>query len=295
MGRVEELPLPRPDALGTYGSVIWAIEVVDPEKSVAADSVSEQTSGLAEQVAASFACDFICCADDDEIDGVPYYKWLFRVPRVENRRQTADGVPLVVSEVCSVLQSVMPELDRWECHADNFLSYEEAVSTYIRTSYADLLDVIDVRLLPLRRDGAESIEPDARHAGHLDDGSLIAGYTIFLCSDGHAKYPRWITIRVGFVPSALPGEPVGRARVTADLPVLLAPRPRPHRTWTWMACLSLGAFTGDPDNPSIIATQPSEGSRYQWQSGDPDRLADMIERDLRMLLPQLWRPGQDVT
>ena len=77
-------------------------------------------------------------------------------------------------------------------------------------------------------------------------------------------------------------------RLAVDEPVLLAPRPTMHRTWTWMASLTIGAFNSDIGNPDVISTRPADGARYQWHAADPARLVDVTERDLRLLVPVMW-------
>jgi hypothetical protein len=62
---------------------------------------------------------------------------------------------------------------------------------------------------------------------------------------------------------------------------------RTHLTWTWMANLKMRGFVDDVGRPDTVATRPFDGSRYQWQAADPQRLVDLIEHDLRLLLPNL--------
>ncbi|CAA0127329.1 Uncharacterised protein [Mycolicibacterium vanbaalenii] len=285
---MEVLPTRGDDALQTYRSVVWCIEVRDPAKILVDDSVGERTQGTVSAVAASYGCIFDCCYDDDEVDEIPYYQWMIRVPQAEHRRRTTEDIPRVIDAVRSALQSALPApFDDWLCYPHAEISYSNAVSDYLRNAYADLLDVFDARFLPRRRDGAEALEPTATYYGdRLSDGSLVATYNLWLCEEpgGH----RWSVLNVGLVPDVLPGVPVGRTRVAVDQPVLLAPRPTMHCTWTWMASLRVGGFNDHVGNPGVISTQPADGARYQWQAADPTRLADMIERDLRLLFPMMW-------
>jgi hypothetical protein len=266
---------------------VWAVEVWDPARILVDDDVSERTADTAADAAARFGGSFMSCSDDDEVDGVPYYRWLIRLPQAEHRDRTAHGVPVAVDSVRRSLESSLPvPFDDWACYPHELLSFDEAISVYLRDAYADLLDVIEARLLPRRRDGAETPAPVARWYGdQLSDGSLVAHYTIWL-----SRQPAsiaWSLLTVGFVPDALPGKPVGSTWITGDHPVLLAPRPSTHLTWTWMANLTLGGFHDDVGNPGVIATRPADGSRHQWQAADPSRLADLIEHDLRLFLPNL--------
>ncbi len=214
---------------------------------------------------------------------------MLRVPQAEHGRRTPEGIPLAIDAVRRALRSALPApFDDWACYPEVTLSYCNAVRDHLRDTYADLLDVIDARFLARRRDGAEKIAAEATYFGdELSDGSLVSTYTICLCQEPSNPH-RLMFLQCGVVPDALPGVPVGRTRVPVDKPVLLAPRPRMHRTWTWMATLTLGGFNDHVDDPDVIATGAADGARYQWQAADPNRLADLAERDLRLLVPKLW-------
>lgn len=287
---MEPIPQRGEDALSTYPSVLWCVEVRDPAKVLVNDSVGARTGDTVAGVAAAHGCVFDCCYDDDAVDGVPYYQWMIRLPQAEHRHRTTEGIPRVVDAVRSALRAELPTpFDDWLCYPHVGLSYCNAVSDYLRDSYADLLDVIDARFLPRRRDGAETMAPTASYyGGQLTDGSLVATYTIWLCQQPATAHHQLLVLNVGLVPDSLPGVPAGSTRLAGDQPVLLAPRPKMHPTWTWMASLTLGGFNDHVGNPDIISTRPADGARHQWQAPDPARLADLIERDLRLLVPELW-------
>jgi hypothetical protein len=280
-------PIPREGALSTYRSVVWAVEVWDPAKILVNDDVSERTAETVSAAAAQHGATFLWCTDDDEVDEVPYYRWYIRLPQDEHRNRTPQDVPVAIESVHRALQAALPApFDDWAVYPHEDFSFDEELSAYFRSAYADLLDVIDARLLPLRCDGAETLDPVAKWYGdRLSDGSMIAHYTIWLCRPQTSI--AWQLLTVGFVPDALPGDPVGRAWITSDQPVLLVPRPKTHLTWTWMANLRMGGFDDHVGKPGTVATQPANGSRHQWQAPDPQRLADLIEHDLRLLLPNL--------
>jgi hypothetical protein len=279
--------IPCEGALGTYRAVVWAITVEDPAKHLVDANVRECTADTAAVTAAQHGAAFLWCNDDNGDDTYPYYRWYVRLPQEEHRRRTEQGMPVAVEAVYQALKDALPaRLDGWSVWPDDDISFDDELSAHFRDVYADLLDVVDARLTPLRCDGAESIDPRARWwQDRLSDGSMVANYTVWLGL--RPEQVGWVCLTVGFVADALPGEPVGRTWVASDVPVLLLPRPRRHRTWTWMANLKLGGFIDDPGRPGTIATRPSDGSRYQWQAGDPQRLVDLIEHDLRLLLPNL--------
>jgi hypothetical protein len=296
-----DVPQDGAGAMSTYRSVVWAIEVWDPARILVDDDVSQRTAATVSVVAAQHGGTFLWCSDDDDADEVPYYCWYIRLPQDEHRRRTPENVPVAVDSVHRALEASLPApFDDWAMYPDEDLSFDEELNAYFRDAYADLLDVIDARLLPLRCDGAETLDPVAKCYGdRLSDGSLVADYTIWLCRPQTSI--AWLLLRVGFVPDVLPGEPVGRTWITSGRPVLLAPRPRTHLTWTWMANLRMGGFVDDVGRPGVVATRPADGSRHQWQAGQEaaHAVTDAISRTIATRMKAhppptalVQRPGQ---
>jgi hypothetical protein len=138
--------VPRDEAaLDTYRSVIWSVEVRDPDKLAGGYGVGDRTERTVTDVAASCGCAFACrYDDDDEVDGIPYYKWLIRVPQSQHRRRTSTGIPIAIDEVHPALRAVLPaQLNDWAFYPEIHISYCNAVSDYLLDAYADLLDVFD--------------------------------------------------------------------------------------------------------------------------------------------------------
>jgi hypothetical protein len=87
---------------------VWAVEVWDQAKVLIDDDVSERTAGTVSAAAAQHGATFMWCADDDEVDEVPYYRWYIRVPQDEHRKRTAHDVPVAIESVHRALEAALP-------------------------------------------------------------------------------------------------------------------------------------------------------------------------------------------
>lgn len=241
--------------------------------------VGEQTDFAAACGAEVHGCEYEYCVDDDEMsDGVKYYKWYVRIPQSQH---SESRLPAVIIEVMARLKEILPaELsgdENWSAGAAEYPSYKRAVGDYFRSVYADLLDPVDERFLPLRREGAELIPPEASEVAALQDGSLIVRYVVWLCptQNSYAAGPPTALLTFGAVPEQVEEHANWSPKKSyREGPVLIGPRP-PHVSWQWMAALNVEYF-GQGIEP------------YRWVSGDPVELVEAVESDLRVLIPHLW-------
>ncbi|MDA0251818.1 MAG: hypothetical protein O2892_12085 [Actinomycetota bacterium] len=257
---------------GGYRTVVWEIVVLDPDR-CAIGVVGEQTDFAAACGAEVHGCEYEYCVDDDELfGGVKYYKWYVRIPQSQH---SESRLPEVIVEVMDRLKEVLPAAlsaeGNWSAGAAEYPSYKRAVSDYFRSVYPDLLDKVDERFLPLRREGAELMPPEASEVAALQDGSLIVGYVIWLCptQSGCAL------LTFGAVPEQVEEHSSWSSTDNyRGRPVLIGPRP-PHVSWQWMAALNV-EYLGHGIEP------------YRWANSDPDKLVEAVESDLRVLIPHLW-------
>ncbi|WP_433358709.1 hypothetical protein [Streptosporangium sp. CA-115845] len=245
------------------------------------------------ELASSLGCVLDACIDDDSYDLTPegtYYSWLVRVPRSEHEHRDEHGVPLVVVQMHQLLHSLLPaELENWSIRPDRSLTLREAAGSTLRDAYLDLLRPFETALVPLRRDGAEELEPRAQF--WASDGHTVAGtYALWLCADPDtAEHSAWLVLYVGLVAQdafwrSQAGAGMRRYGVAEEAPVLLTPRPALP---TWLASLTTSLFSKNarPGSPAAYGA----GARHQWTSQDAAVLADRVVRDLRSLLPTLAR------
>ncbi|MEV4505452.1 hypothetical protein [Streptomyces klenkii] len=271
--------------------IVWDLEVRDPRQ-VAPDGVAERTESPMKELATSLGCVMDACVDYDSYDGTPqgtYYSWLVRVPRSEHERRDESGIPVVVSQMQQLLRTLLPaELDDWRIGVDLTLTLLDAAGTALHEQYSDLLEPVEAALLPLRRDGAEALDPQVQT--WAVDEPTSGTYALWLCSDPDPTTGSWLVLNIGLVADAAfwssrGGESLRRFGVAEDSPVLVTPRPASP---TWWASLKTGLFSKDarPGSPAARGA----GARYQWTSQDPAVLAERVVHDLRALLPSLSRP-----
>lgn len=270
--------------------IVWDLEVRDPRQ-LAREGVAARTEKPMKELASSLGCVLDACTDDDSYDLTPqgtYYSWLVRVPRSEHERRGQQGIPVVVSQLQQLLRTLLPsELDDWRTGPDRSLTLLDAAGTALHELYADLLEPFETALVPLRRDGAEKLEP--RVQTWAVDEPTSGTYALWLCSDPDPADMSWLVLHVGLVAgpgfwSSQAGESLRRFGVVEDSPVLMTPRPSSP---TWWASLDTALFSkgARPNSPAARGA----GARHQWTSQDAAVLADRVVRDLHALFPKLSR------
>ncbi|MEU9110156.1 hypothetical protein AB0D54_38720 [Streptomyces xanthophaeus] len=115
------------------------------------------------ELAASLGCVYEdCCDDDSSEDDVPYYAWWVRVPAAEHARRGENGLPVAVDQLHRYLTAHLPYLPHWEIVPDRERTVDHAASSAMRAAYADLVTPFEHALMPLRRDGADALDPRAQ-------------------------------------------------------------------------------------------------------------------------------------
>ncbi|WP_327687309.1 hypothetical protein [Streptomyces sp. NBC_00467] len=277
-----------------YAWVVWRIKVDDPGRRVASSESSDQGPGLAEQMrqpmtelAASLGCVYLDCCDDDTYENdVQYYAWWIRVPAAEHARLADHGLPVAVHRLHRYLADQLPDLQHWEVAPDRDRTVDHAASSALREDYEDLLAPFECALMPLRRDGAEKLDPRAT-VWRWEKDLLVGSFDLWLCDDP-VQPSSWLVATVGLwtEPQLFDEEPAarhGHFGFTPHQPLLFLPRPQGPSTFT--ARIQSGAFPGRHASraPEIDAS----GAAHQWTANDPIVLADRIAHDVRLLWPHL--------
>ncbi len=73
-----------------------------------------------------------------------------------------DGLPQVIDPLRQYLTTQLPEGLLWEITPDREYTYDVAGSTAMRVAYDDLTGPFERALIPLRRDGADALDPRAK-------------------------------------------------------------------------------------------------------------------------------------
>jgi hypothetical protein len=275
----------RENLLDRLDWVVWELLVRDPAELVE-PGVGERTGEAVTELAGSLGCVFIQCADDDTVDGIPYYSWLVRVPRLEHRRRNGQGVPHAVAALHEHLRGQLPSgLDNWQINPDRTLSLREEAGRQLRHAYDDLLSPLELALLGLRRDGAQRLDPEAR-CWWAGTGQLAGLYTLWLCTDPDVEVASpWLLVRAGLVVTddfwdSQPGQGLRRFGLKPGTPVLVTPRPAACQS---MVTVTTGSFM----IPATAARPDAVGACYRWTSRDSRTLAGRVQADLTALLPTL--------
>ncbi|PJN14659.1 hypothetical protein CG724_33845 [Streptomyces sp. CB02120-2] len=268
--------------------VVWRLEVRDPQRLAGEEPVlDERTRETLTELAASLGCVYELCVDYDSYDDdTPYYAWWVRLPASEHATVGKDGLPLVIAPLREYLTTQLPVGLRWEITPDRELTYDHASSTTLRAAYDDLIAPFERALMPLRRDGADALDPRARVWKWQKE--LLAGtFDLWLCTDPD-RSGTWLVVTVGLwtEPQFLEQEPaahLGHFDFTPHHPLLLLPRPPGPATFT--ARVTSGAFPSK--NSSRAKAADALGTAHQWSANDPVVLADRVARDLKLLWPHL--------
>ncbi|MET9465923.1 hypothetical protein ABZY44_14185 [Streptomyces sp. NPDC006544] len=158
-------------------------------------------------------------------------------------------------------------------------------------AHDDLIAPFERALTPLRRDGADALDPRAKVWKWQKD--FLAGtFDLWLRTDPD-RSGAWLVATVGLwtEPQFLDQEPaarLGHFDFTPHHPLLfLPPSAGPgdvHRRVT------SGSFPSK-DSPWATKAADALGAAHQWSANDPVVLADRVVRDLKLLWPHLTGPG----
>nr|WP_073491792.1 hypothetical protein [Streptomyces phaeoluteigriseus] len=164
----------------------------------------------------------------------------------------------------------------------------------MRTAYDDLIAPFERALMPLRRDGADALDPRAK-VWKWDENLLVGTFDLWLCNDPDRPHT-WLVVTVGLwtEPQLFDEEPVARLGhfdFTPHHPLLFLPRPPGPVTFT--ARVPSGPLPGR--SSSRTKAPDAIGTAHQWTANDPDVLAERVTHDLKLLWPHLTRPERELT
>ncbi|MFI5634724.1 hypothetical protein ACIA8E_36320 [Streptomyces sp. NPDC051664] len=242
------------------------------------------------ELAASLGCEYEdCCDDDTSEDDVPYYAWWVRVPAAEHARRGENGLPVAVDRLHRYLAGQLPDLLYWEIVPDQERTVDHAVSSALHDAYDDLIAPFERALMPLRRDGADELDPRAR-VWKWEENLLVGTFDLWLCNDPDHPHT-WIVVTVGLwtepqLFDEAPAARLGHFDFTPHHPLLFLPRPPAPATFTARA--ESGSFPGKSTSRTKAAD--AIGTAHQWTANDPVVLAERVAHDIKLLWPQLTGP-----
>jgi hypothetical protein len=239
------------------------------------------------ELAASLGCAYDSCVDYDSYDDeTPSYAWWVRLPQAEHARPGKDGLPLAIGPLRQYLTTQLPGGLKWEITPDRELTYDHAGSVAMRTAYDDLIAPFEHALMPLRRDGADALDPRAK-VWKWEENLLVGTFDLWLCNDRDRPHT-WLAVTVGLWTESQLFDEEAAARLghfdfTPHHPLLFLPRPPAPATFTARA--ESGSFPGKSTSRTKAAD--AIGTAHQWTANDPDVLAERVARDLKLLWPHL--------
>lgn len=204
-------------------------------------------------------------------------------------RAKRERLPLVVGAMRDYLATQLPKGLEWEITPDREYTVGQVAADVLRAAYEDLVIPFEQALIPLRRDGAEELDPRAK-VWRWEEDLLVGTFDLWLCDDPSAPHT-WLVITVGLwtEPQLFDEEPaarLGHFGFTPHHPLLFLPRPPGPVTFTARA--ESGAFPSRRSSRGKAAG--SVAAAHQRTSTNPTVLANRIVHDLRLLWPHLARP-----
>ncbi|MER5312758.1 hypothetical protein ABT034_33860 [Streptomyces sp. NPDC002773] len=217
--------------------VVWRLEVQDPSQLAGADpDLDERTQETMTELAASLGCVYEHCVDTDTDtdtdtypEGTPYYAWWVRLPATEHTRRDTDGLPQAIGPLRQYLATQLPDGLKWEITPDREYTVDHAGSVAMRTAYDDLIAPFERALMPLRRDGADALDPRAK-VWKWEENLLVGTFDLWLCNDPDRPHT-WLVVTVGLwtEPQFFDEEPaarLGNFDFTPHHPLLFLPPSR---------------------------------------------------------------------
>ncbi|MGI5262529.1 hypothetical protein [Streptomyces angustmyceticus] len=271
-----------------FAWVVWRLEVQDPRQFAGENpDLDERTTETMTQLAGSLGCVYEHCVDTDTYpDGTPYYAWWVRLPAAEHARHDKDGTPQALGPLRQYLTTQLPDGLKWAITPDREYTVDHAGSTAMRAAYDDLIAPFERVLIPLRRDGADGLDPRAK-VWKWEANALAGTFDLWLCNDPDRPHT-WLVVTVGLwtEPQLFVEEPaagLGHFGFTPHHPLLFLPRPPGPATFT--ARVTSGSFPRKRTSRTKAAD--AIGTAHQWTANDPDVLAERVVRDLKLLWPHL--------
>ncbi|THA36068.1 hypothetical protein E6R18_01540 [Streptomyces sp. A1277] len=271
--------------------VVWRLGVQDPQHLAGGGpGLAERTHATMTDLSGSLGCVYEHCVDTDTYpDETPYYAWWVRLPAAEHARRHTDGLPQALHPLREYLTTQLPDGLKWEITPDREYTLDQAGSSAMRTAYDGLIAPFERALMPLRRDGADALDPRAK-VWQWEEDLLVGTFDLWLCNDPN-RLNTWLVVTVGLwtephFSDEEPAHRMGSFGFTPHHPLLLLPRPPGPVTFTARA--ESGPFSGK--NTSRTKEADAIGTAHQWTATDPDVLAERVARDLQLLWPHLTTP-----
>lgn len=254
--------------------------------------VAEHTEPTVQDAAMAVGLSVDSCSDDDEVDGVRYYEWRFKVPQNEHQRADADGVPVLIKQMQTVIADLLPQAqERWEFSVDAQLTWWNFLETAVRQDYSALLTPLEAAFRELLSPDAEVEWQDAMqvqswsHVGHTEFCTTripVGEVPNFLFTGIYGALPtgesRQAWLEVGMRPAEehlLDREWGNVAMRGFDSGDLFTPIPRPA---TGLLIVRAHGYDRSPDRT------------YEWAGRDDAELAHKVLEDHRTKWFPKWFP-----
>ncbi|MFG3310288.1 hypothetical protein [Streptomyces wuyuanensis] len=180
-----------------FAWVVWRLEVKDPQQLAGEDpDLDGRTQEAMTELAGSLGCVYEHCVDSDSYpDGTPYYAWWVRLPATEHAQRDKDGVPQALGALRQYLTAQLPDGLKWEITPDREYTIDHAGSEAMRAAYDDVIAPFEQALMPLRQDGADALDPQAK-VWKWEEQVLVGTFDLWLCKDLDRSHA-WLVVTVG--------------------------------------------------------------------------------------------------
>ena len=268
----------RPDKwLTRVDTLVWRITADDPtgHREIAHPADDAERDALA-QFAFTLGLLLQVVVDDDDVNDMPYVMWSVEVPSGLHNRAHIRAVPAALGTFAAHLVDRYPPFVNWSVQIDEHQTSQLLYEQVVRDEYDDLIQAIEVALLPLRTDAAGRVDAIVRVIA-VDHPVLIGTYTLYVARDAA---DRWLVVRAGIADAAAVGGDGDAARLArryglrADSPVLVLPRPTEPLFYAQIergADLCINAILERPPTRQIGLV-----ADFRWVSHSAEQLAAAV-------------------
>ena len=271
----------RPDGpdkwLTQVDTIVWRITADDPtgHRHIAHPANDDERDCVA-QFAFTRGLLLQVVVVDDALDDMPYVMWSVEVPSNLHDQAHLRAVPAPLGELAAHLVERYPPLANWSVLIDEDQTSQLLCEQILRDEYDDLIQAIEVALLPLRTDEAARVDALVRVVS-AEHPAMIGTYTLYVAGDGD----RWLVVRAGIGDATAVAGDSDAARLArryglrADSPVLVLPRPSRPLFYVHIGRgADLGSINAILEQPPM--RQVALVAEFRWVSHSAEQLAAAV-------------------